>query len=73
MEQNLSPEVAHATMRRHRARLLLICPGLSESTVYASEAPAGFYMQLVRGQVPAWLAPVPLPAGSPFRLWRMVD
>ncbi len=67
------PEVAHDVMRRHGASLLLICPGLSESTVYGSEAPKGFYVQLVKGQVPAWLAAVDLPKNSPFRLWRRVN
>jgi hypothetical protein len=68
-----SPEVAHEVMRRHGASLLLICPGLSESTVYASEAPKGFYVQLAHGRVPDWLAPVKLPDGSPFRLWRRLN
>jgi hypothetical protein len=67
------PEVAHDVMRRHGASLLLICPGFSESTVYASEAPKGFYVQLVHKQVPNWLAPVKLPDGSPFKLWRRLD
>ena len=67
------PEVAHEVMRRHGASLLLICPGLSESTVYGSEAPKGFYVQLIRGQVPAWLAPMTLPEGSPFKLWRRLN
>lgn len=66
------PAVAHGVMVRHGATLLLLCPGFSESTVYASEAPKGFYRQLVRGHVPDWLDPVPLPAGSPFLLWRRV-
>jgi hypothetical protein len=66
------PEVAHEVMRRHHATLLLLCPGLSESTVYSSEAPVGFYMQLFRGKVPDWLEPVPLPAKSPFKLWKLV-
>lgn len=67
------PEVAHRIMQRHGATLLLICPGLSESTVYASEAPKGFYVQLAKGQVPGWLAPVPLPKNSAYRLWRRTD
>jgi hypothetical protein len=50
---------------------VLICPGLSESTIYAAHAKQGFYMQLARGQVPAWLTPVPLPAKSPYRMWRV--
>jgi hypothetical protein len=29
-------------------------------------------MQLMRGQVPKWLAPVDLPKDSPFRMWRVV-
>jgi hypothetical protein len=43
------------------ATLLLLCPGMSESTLYASQNKDGFYMQLMRGQVPAWLEPVPMP------------
>ena len=68
----VDPEVAHEVMRRHGASLLLLCPGMSESTVYASEDPKGFYVQLAHRQVPAWLAPVALPADSPFKLWRRV-
>jgi hypothetical protein len=69
----VDPEVAHEVMRRHGASLLLICPGLSESTVYGSEAPKGFYVQLVKNKVPDWLAPMPLPKGSPYRLWRRLN
>jgi len=65
------PEVARAVMRRHGATMLLLCPGMSESTIYAAEAKKGFYAQISRGRVPAWLAPVPLPKGSPFLLWRV--
>ena len=52
--------------------ILLICPNMSESTIYRAEAPNGFYMQLLRGRVPAWLAPVQLPRDSPYRMWRVV-
>ena len=67
-----SPDVARDVMRRHGATMLLICPGMSESTLYASQARQGFYAQLRKDQVPAWLEPVPLPANSPFKLWRLV-
>ena len=60
-------------MVRHGATLLLICPGMSESTIYRAQNPDGFYAQLVQGQVPGWLQPLPLPKGSPFRLWRRVE
>lgn len=67
-----NPEVAHNVMRRHGATLLLLCPGFSESTVYQSENPKGFYVQLKNNRVPAWLAPMPLPANSPFKLWKLI-
>jgi hypothetical protein len=65
-------ENARATIERRGIDYVLICPGMSESTIYASAAPNGFYMQLDRGRVPAWLAPVALPKNSPFKMWRVV-
>jgi hypothetical protein len=62
---------ARATVDRYRADYVLICPNLSESTIYRSEAPDGFYMQLMRGKVPEWMTPVALPANSPYRMWRV--
>jgi hypothetical protein len=66
-----TPEYAHQIVRRRGVDYVLICPGMSESTLYASAAPNGFYRQLARGQVPAWLRPVSLPKGSPYRMWRV--
>ena len=51
---------------------MLICPNLSESTIYRAEAPQGFYVQLSRGKAPEWLAPVTLPGNSPYRMWRVI-
>ena len=65
-------ENAARTVQRYRIDYVLICPNLSESTVYRAEAPNGFYMQLARGQVPSWLSPVTLPRDSPYRMWRVV-
>jgi hypothetical protein len=45
---------------------------MSTATIFMSEAPKGFYGQLIRGQVPAWLEPVPLPADSPFKMWKVM-
>jgi hypothetical protein len=67
-----TPEAALAMIRKRGINYVLICPGMSESTIYASRAKNGFYMQLVHGKVPPWLQPVPLPAKSPFRMWRVV-
>ncbi len=66
-----SPDQARAIMAKHGATLLLICPGLTETTQYRYHWPHGFYTQLIAGQVPAWLKPMPLPAGSPFKLWAI--
>ncbi len=67
-----TPENAWATVQRYRIDYVLICPNLSESTVYSAEAPSGFYRQLARNRAPAWLERVPLPADSPFMMWRVV-
>jgi hypothetical protein len=37
-----------------------------------SETPKGFYAQLEAGRVPDWLARVPLPQDSPFKMWKVV-
>ena len=68
-----TPATAHAVMKRYGATMLLLCPGLSESTLYTSQDPKGFYGQLIAGTVPDWLVPVPLPENSPFLLWKRVD
>ncbi|MBA3676051.1 MAG: AcrB/AcrD/AcrF family protein [Sphingosinicella sp.] len=66
-----SAENARQTIKRRHIDYVLICPNLSETTVYRSQAPNGFYVQLVRGQVPTWLDPVELPKNSPYRMWRV--
>ncbi len=63
---------ARATVDRYRIDYVLICPNMSEATIYRSEAPQGFYSQLANNQVPNWLQPVTLPTGSPFKMWRVV-
>ncbi len=66
-----SADEARAIINRHGATLLLICPNMSESTIYRAQNPKGFYVQLTTGRVPAWLTPVALPPQSPFMLWRV--
>ena len=63
---------ARTTLAKYRADYLLICPNSSTTTLFMARAPNGFYAQLQRGQVPAWLEPVPLPKDSPFRMWRVL-
>jgi hypothetical protein len=68
-----SPEQARAIIAKYRADYLLICPMLSQSTVFKAEAPNGFYAQLADGKVPAWLQPIDLGPDNPMKMWRVVD
>jgi hypothetical protein len=63
---------ARRIITEYRSDYLLVCPDMSTATIFMSEAPKGFYGQLIRGQVPAWLEPVPLPADSPFKMWKVM-
>ena len=67
-----TPDAARAMIARRGIDYVLICPGLSETTVYKAEAPNGFYAQLAKGRVPAWLTPIALPKNNPYRMWRVV-
>jgi hypothetical protein len=64
--------VAHAVVLKHRASYVLICPHLSEATIYESEAPGGFYTKLAQGLVPAWLVRMPLPDKSSYILFKVI-
>jgi hypothetical protein len=66
-----SAEQARALIAKYRVNYVLSCPGSSTTTIFTAEAPNGFYVQLQRNQVPAWLTPVQLPKDSPYRMWRV--
>jgi MFS family permease len=66
-----TPETARQVARKHGATLLMICPGLNESTVYQARSPKGFYARLAKGEQFDWLERVPLPKHSPYKLWRV--
>jgi hypothetical protein len=63
---------AHQLAAKYRANYVLSCPGSSTTTIFTAEAPKGFYVQLQRGHVPSWLAPVPLPKDSPYKMWKVL-
>ena len=67
-----SPDQAHRLAAKYHANYVMSCPDSSTSTIFTSETPRGFYVQLQRGQVPDWLKPVQLPKDSPYRLWKVV-
>ena len=68
-----SPEQARTILAKYKADYLLICPMMSQSTVFKAEAPKGFYAQLADGRVPAWLEPIDLGPDNPMKMWRVVD
>ena len=55
----------------YRSDYLLVCPNMSTATIFQAETPRGFYMQLVKGRVPAWLTPIDLGPKSPFLMWKV--
>jgi hypothetical protein len=67
-----SADQAHRLAAKYHANYVLSCPNSSTTTIFTSEAPRGFYVQLQRGQVPSWLSPVQLPKDSPYKMWRVV-
>jgi drug/metabolite transporter superfamily protein YnfA len=67
-----TPEYARGIIQRRGIDYVLICPGMSETTIYSAEAPKGFYAQINAGKVPAWLQPVALPKDSPYKMWRVI-
>lgn len=66
-----TPDQARAIITGHHADYVLICPHMSEATIYEAEAPGGFYAKLAHGFVPAWLTRMPLPANSPYQLFKV--
>jgi hypothetical protein len=66
-----SADEARAIIIRRKADYLMICPMMSQATVFMAARPKGFYAQLARGQVPSWLQPIPLPADNPLKIWRV--
>jgi hypothetical protein len=63
---------AHRIIDEYRSDYLLICPYMSTATIFMSETPKGFYVQLSKGKVPNWLQPVDLGPKSPFKMWRVI-
>jgi hypothetical protein len=63
---------ARAIAAKYKANYVLSCPNSSTATIFMSETPKGFYMQLEHGRIPSWLKPVPLPKDSPYKMWKIV-
>ncbi len=66
-----TPDQFRAIAKKHGATLLLVCPNMAESTIYRARNPGGFYDQLAHKKTFPFLEPLPLPAGSPLRLFKI--
>jgi hypothetical protein len=64
---------AHEILTKYHSDYLLICPMMSQSTVFLAEAPKGFYAHLMKDQVPAWLQPIDLGKRNPMKMWKVVS
>jgi hypothetical protein len=53
-------------------RYVVHCPGMMVRGADGRTARDALAATLESGTVPSWLAPVPLPAGNPLRLYRVV-
>jgi hypothetical protein len=63
---------AHDIVRRYGITIVASCPGNAETKDLQHRAPNGLAARLARGDVPAWLAPVPSTMDQPLKLYRVV-
>lgn len=67
-----SPDKARAIVERRHATLLLLCPDLSEPANYSHANRKGLAADLLKGDVPGWLAPAnSIAPGSHFLIYRV--
>jgi hypothetical protein len=66
------PQAAVERARALGAGLVVYCASAAEAEVLSTEAPNGLMARLVAGNAPEGLAPLPAPAGSDIRAWRVV-
>lgn len=65
------PAVAARLLEDRNVRYVLVCTGEGDPAAVAARAPAGLAAALLRGDPPAFLSPVPLPAPTPYRVYEM--
>jgi hypothetical protein len=62
---------ARHIMAHYGATYLLACPSAVDLEAAKKDAPDGLWARIEAGRTPAWLEPMPLPAESPLRLFRI--
>lgn len=66
------PEKARGIIASTPADYVLFCPDWNEIELYNRDSPKGLAARLQSGRPPAWLKPVPMPAGTTIRVYRFV-
>jgi hypothetical protein len=67
-----APEAeARAALAANQISYVVLCPEQSEPRMYAAHAPAGFMAQLLKGEAPGWLEPVPVAQNTALKVWRI--
>jgi len=63
--------MARTVVRNQHIGLVALCRSDPEAGNLVDAAPNGFLAELLEGQLPAWLEPVPGTAGQPLELYRV--
>lgn len=66
-----SVEAAEKIVRGQHVGLIALCRSDAETQNFSNVAPDGFLAALIKGQLPAWLEPVPGTTGKPIELYRV--
>jgi hypothetical protein len=66
-----SPNVAREHVRGLRADYVVVCPAMTRLVTDTAPQPASLYGRLLAGESLDFLAPVAMPATSPFKVWRV--
>lgn len=66
-----TPDKAEAIVRTHRVDYVMICTTGVENVHYRKGHPNGLTARLNRGEIPAWLEPVPSASSRKLRIWRV--
>ncbi|MFN3619833.1 hypothetical protein [Sphingorhabdus sp.] len=65
-----TPDSAHRLLQKRRVDYFALCVGEEELANYARKDPDGLWAQMAKGQVPAWLEPLPV-MGKGIKVWRV--
>jgi hypothetical protein len=66
-----SPQEARQALAARGTAYVALCPDSNELVRFRSASPHGFLAQLADGRQFGWLEPLPVPAESNLKVWRI--